>query len=240
MNFVRRISVVFVMSMCAFCWGGPVFAPSVPEISFIQKIRYNFVPDTKNCAPGVSSAVYLDMDTLRSFAGINEVADRTDITLSALYTPVFAGKAGFGPGLTYHFYSMPDISVEHDILAGLYFWWRILPSLTVSTDFCAFWKISVIYAVASDMPCAMNRSFAFDFTVSWKIPHGFSVRYSFATVSVFDYPLFCSPVFTLEAEKEFSPRIRAGISLSSLWIDMFTVSSNMSRLSADVFLKVTL
>lgn len=217
-----------------------LFTPEAPEISILNGLQVNIKPDEKNQNLGFSTVLSINMKELCTDFGFKVAAGKMDAVAKIIYWPTFFGKINVGTGITYHFYEFEDSFTEHDLLGGLYLFWKKGPVFDLYTRFNYMAKMAVIPAVYSAKPVVLSQSFNFEFVVRWTIYDRITVFSSFCTNSYFDYPLFITPFFSSGFEAKIVDHVNAGFDISSKWLDMFTVPSNMTQFDITLFCRMTI
>ncbi|GEM_PF-6479957 len=216
------------------------FTLSKPIFVIKQSLFFNILESEEDTFLGLNTKFSLDMKELFISTGLQTNFKDTDFTIQATYWPSILEHFNIGPKLVYHVQVRPNVFTEHDILTCLAFKFR-------ANDFFSFFsqigyhkKISEIDAIKSTVNALQNDTMNIGMKFLFCFTKNSEFYLSFLSNSFFSYPVFCSPIFAVGTQLHFMEQFSFGVELSSIWIDMFTVSASPTTFALNSFIQVKL
>lgn len=204
------------------------------NVEFIQGFGYNFLQNAKHTDVDVYTQCNVDFKKANLSCGINQCDSRIDLTLRGLYLPFEFNNAKHKLGFNalYHLYVFPDEFFEHDLEAGGYYKYNILPFLQFRTCMSYYVKISTY---VTEAPCLINRSLSLDLILDWQINDSFNLFGGTSTNTYFDYPVLFAPTFFANVKYDLNDHLFIGTEVDVKFIDIVTTVLNMNQFSVQVY-----
>ncbi len=216
------------------------FTASKPNLLIEQSLFFNILESEEDTFLGFNTKFSLDMKELVISTGLQTNFKDTDFTIQATYWPTILERFNIGPKLVYHAQSRPNIFTERDFLTCLAFKFRANDFFTFFSQIGYHKKISEIDAIKSMANALQNDTMNIGMKFLFCFAKNSEFYLSFLSNSFFSYPVFCSPIFAIGTRLHFMEQFSFGAELSSIWIDMFTVSASPTNFTLNSFIQVEL
>lgn len=232
------VGFVFTFFLCTNMFAKVVTFFDVNEVDteLKQTFYYNYIETDRTDGVGLSTRLKFDLDQLVYDFGFFGINGKSDFTTELIYWPSFFGKLNLGVGFSYHLYSNPELFIEHDFLPGVYAKWKPNPYFELFTRFCFMEKVSVIAPGKIHQMELYNGTLNFNLALLWAFSNEWKFYVDFSSNSYFEYPMFCTPFFSSGIEKCLFGKLYGGMELTSEWVDMFTISANMTTFTVQAYL----
>lgn len=227
---------VFFLIFSAFSYAEVV-------IFFTPKMRWSITnglslengADFAPLTSAVDLSVDLDMQEIRSNAGIFVQPSQVDFSTEIIYWPTFFNCFNAGVGSIFHFVHCNDIFVEFDYLSGVYLSYHTPKKFDCMLNFLYHGKAARIFAIQDDVPWLKNSSIAFRTEFNFRPVSQLNLNLSVSSYSMYRYMLWFAPDFSFSADYKFFDMFAVGGQIEIQYIDMFTLSSNLNSIDLRIY-----
>lgn len=180
------------------------------SFSYLMNYRFSF--------PGVSSGL-----------GIKTGSDSIAGTIYGKYSPLRLKYFSLGVHAIYNLNIFTGYCIENNFLLGANLSAGKLDKVLFSFDISYLLKLTDFYKL-SIIPLIKDNTLALSLKLESLIKDKFLLAFKIASYSMYNYPLFFTPIFSLETAWILSPEIRLSSFFSVKYSDMFTLTSYLSNM----------
>lgn len=180
------------------------------SFSYLMNYRFSF--------PGFSSGL-----------GIKTGSDSIGGTIYGKYSPLRLKYFSLGIHAIYNLNIFTGYCIENNFLLGANLSAGKLDKVLFSFDISYLLKLTGFYKL-SIIPLIKDNTLALSLKLESLIKDKFLLAFKIASYSMYNYPLFFTPIFSLETAWILSPEIRLNNFFSVKYSDMFTLTSYLSNM----------
>ena len=172
---------------------------------------------------------------LSSGLGVKTGSDSISGTLYGKYSPLKLKYFSLGVHAIYNLNLFTGYCIENNFLLGANLSAGKLDKVLFSFDISYLLKRTDFYKL-SIIPLIKDNTLALSLKLESLIKDKFLLRFKIASYSMHNYPLFFTPIFSLETAWILSPEIRLNNFFSVKYSDMFTLTSYHSNMMMGISL----
>lgn len=161
-----------------------------------------------------------------------------DISNQIIYAPSINNRWQAGLKFISHEDIHKDDFLEQDLLIGPYASFSPNESLSFEAEILYMKKLTWIYQIVPDMGILSSDSLALRGNINYSPLKWLTVRAEMASYTSHSYPIFCAPNFLLGFDFKITYFFTAGFSMDAQYIDMFTLSGNLSNIGISSYAKI--